>query len=206
MIAALLSTPPDRRPLPPTQAASLVGFPRSPLARRPASCISLCLRVSVANPLSFPFVFNALQPLPASPLSTAFTPNRALTPLSTVFTQTTGGWGASPFPCKQLFRDIPLWATIPPTASANREGQPEALRVLQYSGYLRSQEDSMRIHPNRRAQLTCSPVLFVLFCLAIGFAANSARAQERRDREPNSVYAARRARLASQIDSPIILW
>jgi len=64
----------------------------------------------------------------------------------------------------------------------------------------------MRIRPNRRAQLTCSPVLFVLFCLAIGFAANSARAQERRDREPNSVYAARRARLASQIDSPIILW
>src|SRR5215470_12010521 len=31
-------------------------------------------------------------------------------------------------------------------------------------------------------------------------------AQERREREPNSVYAERRARLASQVDAPIILW
>ncbi len=33
-----------------------------------------------------------------------------------------------------------------------------------------------------------------------------AQAQERREREPNSVYAARRARLASEIDAPILLW
>src|SRR2546430_17595393 len=32
------------------------------------------------------------------------------------------------------------------------------------------------------------------------------RAQERREREPNSVYSARRAKLASQVDGPIILW
>ncbi len=31
-------------------------------------------------------------------------------------------------------------------------------------------------------------------------------AQERREREPNSVYAERRAKLASQIDGPIVLW
>jgi Xaa-Pro aminopeptidase len=31
-------------------------------------------------------------------------------------------------------------------------------------------------------------------------------AQQRRDREPNSVYAERRAKLASQIDGPIMLW
>ena len=31
-------------------------------------------------------------------------------------------------------------------------------------------------------------------------------AQQRRDREPNSVYAERRARLASQVEAPIILW
>jgi Xaa-Pro aminopeptidase len=31
-------------------------------------------------------------------------------------------------------------------------------------------------------------------------------AQQRRDREPNSVYAARRAALAAQVDAPIILW
>jgi Xaa-Pro aminopeptidase len=32
------------------------------------------------------------------------------------------------------------------------------------------------------------------------------QAQERREREPNSVYAARRAKLAAQVDSPILLW
>ena len=34
----------------------------------------------------------------------------------------------------------------------------------------------------------------------------SAQAQERREREPNSVYAERRAKLAAQVDGPIILW
>ena len=33
-----------------------------------------------------------------------------------------------------------------------------------------------------------------------------ARAQERRDREPNSVYADRRAKLAAQVDGPVVLW
>jgi Xaa-Pro aminopeptidase len=33
-----------------------------------------------------------------------------------------------------------------------------------------------------------------------------ATAQERREREPNSVYAARRAKLAAQVDVPIVLW
>ncbi|MGB6458715.1 MAG: Xaa-Pro peptidase family protein [Candidatus Acidiferrum sp.] len=32
------------------------------------------------------------------------------------------------------------------------------------------------------------------------------RAQERREREPNSVYASRRAKLATQVDGPIVLW
>ena len=42
-----------------------------------------------------------------------------------------------------------------------------------------------------------------LFCLAC-FGASS-QAQERREREPNSVYAERRAKLAAQVDGPIIL-
>ena len=52
----------------------------------------------------------------------------------------------------------------------------------------------------------CLPraVLLPLLCLA--FAAPPALAQQRREREPNAVYAARRARLAAQIDSPIVLW
>jgi len=43
--------------------------------------------------------------------------------------------------------------------------------------------------------------LFLLACLA-----SSTTAQERREREPNSVYAERRAKLAAQVDGPIILW
>jgi Xaa-Pro aminopeptidase len=44
-------------------------------------------------------------------------------------------------------------------------------------------------------------IAVIFFC-----AAPPAHAQERRDREANSVYAARRAKLAAQIDSPILLW
>jgi Xaa-Pro aminopeptidase len=41
--------------------------------------------------------------------------------------------------------------------------------------------------------------------LMLGLALPSA-CQERREREANSVYAARRAKLASQVDSPVVLW
>jgi Xaa-Pro aminopeptidase len=44
-----------------------------------------------------------------------------------------------------------------------------------------------------------------LLCLA-ALAASPAPAQQRREREPNSVYAARRAKLAAQLDAPLILW
>ena len=62
---------------------------------------------------------------------------------------------------------------------------------------------------------TCLPraskgrALFSVLLAATLFAvcsAQSAHAQERREREANSVYAARRAKLAAQIDSPILLW
>ena len=42
--------------------------------------------------------------------------------------------------------------------------------------------------------------------LAFSFVVSSLEAQERREREPNSVYAKRRAKLASQVDAPIVLW
>ena len=42
--------------------------------------------------------------------------------------------------------------------------------------------------------------------LALGFLTQPAVAQERRDREPNNVYAERRAKLANQLDAPIVLW
>jgi Xaa-Pro aminopeptidase len=51
---------------------------------------------------------------------------------------------------------------------------------------------------------SATQVFWGLFCLAC--LATSARAQERREREPNSVYAERRAKLAAQADGPIVLW
>jgi Xaa-Pro aminopeptidase len=47
-----------------------------------------------------------------------------------------------------------------------------------------------------------------IFAVIAGLAAfqPSAQAQERREREPNSVYAARRAKLAAEVDAPIVLW
>src|ERR1700733_570607 len=58
----------------------------------------------------------------------------------------------------------------------------------------------------------CRGVLFrVLMALACGIVAfamtgSSAHAQQRREREPNSAYAARRAKLAAEVDAPIVLW
>jgi Xaa-Pro aminopeptidase len=47
-------------------------------------------------------------------------------------------------------------------------------------------------------------VFWGMFCLAC-FAAG-VKAEERREREPNSVYAGRRAKLAAQVDGPVVLW
>ncbi len=63
----------------------------------------------------------------------------------------------------------------------------------------------MRSRPARSSKFASSAVLSILFGLAACFAAPRAHAQERRDREPNSVYAERRAKLAAQVDCPIIL-
>ena len=52
---------------------------------------------------------------------------------------------------------------------------------------------------NSATRAFCGLLCFVCF-------AATAQAQERREREPNSVYAERRARLAAQVDGPIILW
>jgi Xaa-Pro aminopeptidase len=51
-------------------------------------------------------------------------------------------------------------------------------------------------------------VLMAVACGIVAFAAtsSSALAQQRREREPNSAYAARRAKLAAEVDAPIVLW
>jgi len=63
----------------------------------------------------------------------------------------------------------------------------------------------MRSRPRRRYQFA-SAILSILTCLGACCAAPFAQAQERRDREPNSVYADRRAKLAAQVECPVVLW
>src|SRR5882672_6007488 len=67
---------------------------------------------------------------------------------------------------------------------------------------------SMQNRPARRMfrNYATSTILSLLVPLAACLATFPARAQERRDREPTSVFADRRAKLAAQIESPIILW
>jgi Xaa-Pro aminopeptidase len=56
----------------------------------------------------------------------------------------------------------------------------------------------------RSRQNPFAAAVFATFFLAV--LSQPAHAQERRDREPNSVYAERRAKLAAEVDAPIILW
>src|SRR5258708_38645553 len=67
---------------------------------------------------------------------------------------------------------------------------------------------SMQNRPARRMfrNYATSTILSLLVPLAACLATFPARGQERRDREPNSVYADRRAKLAAQVECPIVLW
>ncbi len=65
---------------------------------------------------------------------------------------------------------------------------------------------SGRLWPVQSHGLLDSEVRAFLGLLCLACFAAPAHAQERRDREPNSVYAERRAKLAAQADGPIILW
>src|SRR6266513_1715620 len=65
---------------------------------------------------------------------------------------------------------------------------------------------SGRLWPVGSRDLANSAMLAVWGFLSLVFLAASAQAQERREREPNSVYAERRAKLAAQVDGPIVLW
>jgi Xaa-Pro aminopeptidase len=58
----------------------------------------------------------------------------------------------------------------------------------------------------RSLGLWCSRIPIALGFLFLACLGSSSQAQERREREPNSVYAQRRAKLAAQVDGPIILW
>jgi Xaa-Pro aminopeptidase len=57
------------------------------------------------------------------------------------------------------------------------------------------------------ASVRCNCVeKIVALLLFAAVTASAGFAQQRREREPNSVYAERRAKLAAQVDAPIVLW
>jgi len=58
----------------------------------------------------------------------------------------------------------------------------------------------------RSRGLWCSRIPIVLGFLFLACLGSSSQAQERREREPNSVYAGRRGKLAAQVDGPVVLW
>jgi Xaa-Pro aminopeptidase len=58
----------------------------------------------------------------------------------------------------------------------------------------------------RSRGLWCSRIPIALGFLFLACLGSSSQAQERREREPNSVYAGRRAKLAAQVDGPVVLW
>jgi Xaa-Pro aminopeptidase len=59
--------------------------------------------------------------------------------------------------------------------------------------------------PIRRSTYLLVLAAFLPACVSL-CCPDTANAQQRREREPNSVYAERRAKLAEQIDGPIVLW
>ena len=63
----------------------------------------------------------------------------------------------------------------------------------------------LRRPAHRSTEFAAAAILSILLGFAACFAATPASAQERRDREPNSVYLERRAKLAAQVDCPIVL-
>ena len=72
------------------------------------------------------------------------------------------------------------------------------------SARARAAQAILHILDAKKGERLCfTGVLLVLFCF---FTPLLAMAQERREREPNSVYAARRTKLAAEVDAPIVLW
>ena len=71
-------------------------------------------------------------------------------------------------------------------------------------GSVRAAQTNLRKLDASKNRRNCFALaLLALLCF---FTPLATRAQERREREPNSVYAARRAKLAAEVDAPIVLW
>jgi Xaa-Pro aminopeptidase len=83
-------------------------------------------------------------------------------------------------------------------------GQPTGARV----NISVSKLSKMRRHARRNSFFARPVTLFAVAAIFFFSAASAPQlyAQQRRDREPNSVYAERRAKIAAQADGPVVLW
>src|SRR5579859_5538358 len=68
---------------------------------------------------------------------------------------------------------------------------------------VRPAQASLLLDARKNKRIWVALALLGLVCV---FAPLPATSQERREREPNSVYAARRAKLAAEVDAPVVLW
>src|SRR5579864_2615276 len=68
---------------------------------------------------------------------------------------------------------------------------------------VRPAQASLLLDARKNKRIWVALALLGLVCV---FAPLQATSQERREREPNSVYAARRAKLAAEVDAPVVLW
>src|SRR5262245_38440289 len=79
-------------------------------------------------------------------------------------------------------------------------------RPFPYASWMRGVAHPELIRPIRKMALLRPGRIIVWVSLLLASFGPAAHAQQRREREPNSVYAERRAKLASQLDGPVILW
>jgi len=68
---------------------------------------------------------------------------------------------------------------------------------------VRPAQASLLLDARKNKRIWVALALLGLVCV---FAPLPTTSQERREREPNSVYAARRAKLAAEVDAPVVLW
>ena len=81
-------------------------------------------------------------------------------------------------------------------------GQPTGARV----NISASKLSKLPLHARRNTFLMWRVALFAVVAAFIAASAPQLHAQQRREREPNSAYAERRAKIAAQADGPVVLW
>ena len=111
---------------------------------------------------------------------------------------------STPSSCVARFRDATHFGYNPEAAKS--PGEPTCPVGATILWWWRGDEMSGRPSRARSRGLFILSTAVVPSLLFLICAAPEAAAQQRREREPNSAYAERRAKLASQVEGPIVLW